>query len=484
MISGSIFDAIVPGRAREGGYREIWRIAYPLIIMSASHTVMQFCDRKFLAMNSTEDVSAALPAGILTFTLFAFFMVTVNFTSALVSQHYGNNDKKACVRSVWNGFYFALFSAFIIIFIVPWIGLAVIDNSMHEPEILRRERLYYIALIPGGAFVCLGAAFSAYFSGQGKTWNIALVNMFSCGLNILLDYLLIFGKLGFPAWGITGAGIATSIANLVSCVIIFVWFICMNQKKYPTRRYRSFDFSYIKKLLSFGSPSGAQVFLDVGAFTVTTFLIGRIDREAMAVTTVALSINMLSFLPLLGLSDATSIVVGQYIGRGKREVAQFIAYRSWVMASLYMILAGAVFICFPEWLIGHFAPVNESGIDFSEVVRLGQLILICAAIFNFFDATKFVFMGALRGAGDTRMVMYICIGCAWGVMVPGVVISIILLKLSVIHVWVFLTCYLACEAGIIYMRFRSGKWKHIKMIERLAENPMQSSMQDIIVPIE
>jgi len=479
--------SLIPGAAKDGGYLEIWQIAYPLIIMSASNTIMQFCDRKFLSLNSTEDVAAALPAGVLTFTLFSFFMVTVNFTSALVSQYFGRQDNAACVRSVWNGFYFALFSALIILFVIPWIGLAVINMGGHSGELLSRERSYYISLIPSGAFVCLGAAFGAYFSGLGKTGYIATVNVFSCLVNIGLDYIMIFGKLGCPAMGIAGAGLATSIATLLSFIILMALFLTRNQKQYPTRKHREFQFDYITRLLKFGTPAGLQCFLEVGAFTMLSFLIGKINQEAMAVTTIVLSINTLSFLPLLGLADATSIVSGQYIGRGHKEIVWQIAARSWIIATFYMIISGLVFILLPEWLVGQFAPSKSGNIGFESIVQLGRTILILAAIFNFFDATKFVFMGALRGAGDTRMVLIICVSCSWGLMVPGILIIILVLKLSLFAVWLFITFHLGVEALLVFLRFISGRWKKINLIERESLSKgdlMQSSQRDIVIPID
>jgi MATE family multidrug resistance protein len=471
-----------PGGSTPGGYLEIGRIAYPLIVMSASHTIMQFTDRKFLAMNSTEDVAAALPAGILSFTLFSFFMVTTSFTSALVAQHHGNRDPVGCVRAAWSGFYFALAAAALILLALPWLGLGIITAGNHPAAILARERNYFIALIPSGAFVCLGVAFSAYFSGQGKTWNVALINLFACALNIALDYLLIFGKWGCPALGIAGAGIATSIASLVSFLCAMAWFLLLDQQRHPTRRHWRISWADIRKLLAFGSPAGLQCFLDVGAFTAITFLIGNINPEAMAVTTIALSINMISFLPLLGLSDATAIVVGQYIGRNRHDVAEQVAWRSWRMASGYMLVAGLIFLVFPTALIGFFAPGGRGAIDFAAILAAGRPILACAAVFNFFDATKFIFMGSLRGAGDTKVLMLICVSGAWLLMVPGVVLLILVVKASVVAVWIYLTAYLLVECLAVLWRFRSGAWKKIEMIQRGA--PLETAHPDGPVPIE
>ncbi len=467
-----------------GGYHEIWRIAYPLIIMSASNTIMQFVDRKFLASYSTAAVAAALPAGALSFVFFSFFMVTLNFTSAIVAQHFGNRDSHGCIRATWNGFYFALFAAVIVVLVMPWIGIRIIDMSGHGKEIILLERRYFIALIPSGAFICLCAPLFSYFSGQGKTWHIAVINLITCSLNVILNYLLIFGNFGFPELGITGAGIATSIASACSLIAVMSWFLGLNQWRHPTRRFRSLNLEEITRLLKFGSPSGLRCFLDVGAFTMMTFLIGRISQAAMAVNTIVLSINMLSFLPMLGLSDATSIVVGQYIGRGKPEVSFRAAFRSWHLAMIYASFMAAIFILFPTWLLNHFSPKTSGPIDFNAVVEAGHRLLPWVAAFNFFSATKFIFMGALRGAGDTWSVMFICVAFSWLIMIPGVVILIVGFGTSITAVWIFLTIYAMLECIIIFLRFKSGKWQNIKMIKRQPHPAEMVSVEPQTAPIE
>ena len=134
-------------KGRPGGYREIMLIAYPLIIMSAGHTVMQFFDRKFLAANSTVDVAAALPAGILSFSMFCFFMVSANFTSALVAQAWGAKKADDCVKSCWNGFYFGLGAAILITFVLPPLGEYFIIKANHSPELTVREVEYFNILL-------------------------------------------------------------------------------------------------------------------------------------------------------------------------------------------------------------------------------------------------------------------------------------------------------------------------------------------------
>ncbi len=452
-------------KGRPGGYREIILIAYPLIIMSAGHTVMQFFDRKFLAENSTVDVAAAFPAGVLSFTMFCFFMVSANFTSALVAQAWGAKKFDDCVKASWNGFYFALVAAFIVTFALPPLGLMIIENSGHSAALIVREKEYFNILMPGGAFICLGAPFFAFFSGRGRTMLVAIINTGGCALNLLLNWIFIFGNLGSPPMGIFGAGLGTALSSVATFFCILIIFLMQPQRHFRTRRARRPNRRMMMTLLSRGAPSGLQVFFELGAFTLVSFLIGHLGAVPMAATTIALSVCSLSFLPLLGTSEATSIVVGQYIGSEQIDISEAATHRAWRMAIVYMTICSTCYVLFPDFLVGLFSPDN-SGADFIEVMRVGKILLICAAIFNFFDATKFIFMGALRGAGDTRAVMVICIASAWLLHAPGVWILAKYFKADVVTIWMYITFYIIFESLLVYWRFRYGAWKKLRLIEK------------------
>lgn len=479
----SISDRIKALFCSEGGLKEILLVAYPLVIMSASHSVMQFFDRMFLAHNSPLDVAAALPAGILSFTLFSFFMVTLNFTSAIVAQYFGSGNMKSCVKAVWNGFYLAVGAALVNVCIMPFIGLALIKLGNHEAEVMLRERQYFLSMLPGTVLICFAAPLFSFFSGQGRTWYVAMINMGGCLMNIILDYLLIFGKFGFPALGITGAGLATSISIFFELIAILWIFLAQDQTKYPTRSNRSFDWNDIKRIFSFGTPAGLQCFFEVGAFTLFAFLMGVLGTDALAATTIMLSINNLSFLPLLGMMDATAILVGQYIGRSAPETSEKVAYRAWLMASCYMLGACALYLLAPHWLIGNFMSSSYDQATVANIMDIGQKILICAAVFNFFDATKFIFMGALRGAGDTKAVLLMSIALNWGLLIPGVLTMIFYFRSPVVHIWMYMTGYLLIECSLFYWRYRCGNWKKIKMIDRTPVPVESEPLNENIPPL-
>lgn len=447
-----------------GGYFELWRIAYPLIIMSAGNTVMQFVDRKFLASNSVADVAAAMPAGILYFTLFSFFMVTANFTSSLVAQYFGANDRRSLLGAVWTGLYFAIGASLLVVFGLPPLGAWIIRMGGHTPDLVARELEYFYALIPSGAFACMSAPLFSFFSGRGKTGPVAVINTVACLLNVPLNYAFIFGFGVIPPLGILGAGIATSLCSMFSFLAVLFWFLRYNQEEFPTRSVRDFRFEYLWKLLRYGTPAGLQTFFDVGAFTLITFLVGTLGELQLAAHVIALSINNMFFIPLLGLSDATSILSGQYIGKKRPDVSEAVVYRAWRMGLVYMCGGAIIYLFFPVALAEMFRPAEETP-GFSQVVELTRWLLVSAVFFNFVDTVKFIFMGALRGAGDTRAVLFICSGCGYLLMVPGVFLLIKGLELSVIWVWCYLVMVALTESVLILRRYRSGKWRKIKLID-------------------
>lgn len=392
-------------------------------------------------------------------------MITTNFTSAVVSQYHGKNDFKSCARVPWAGFWFALFSGLFISFTMRPVGIMFLEFSNHQPEVLSKEIEYFSILMCGGGFVCLNSAFSSFFNGQGRTWTVAIIQFICCIVNIVLDYILIFGKFGFPEMGITGAALATTAAMILAFLISFGLFLLQNQKKFPTWAVRGFYFADLKRLFKFGAPSGFQVLCEVGAFTVMIFLIGKTGKSELAASTIILSINMLSFLPLLALAEAASISVGRYIGKMKKHISKKAAFNTWRMALIHVTFMSIMFLIFPKELISVFAPSGENSAKFANVREIAEKIIYCVVIFNFFEATMFSFLGSLRGAGDTSASMRIIISVAWGVWIPITVIGIYFLNFGVISVWAIYVVYVFIIGILLFRRFNSDKWQKIKIIE-------------------
>lgn len=456
----------------------IWKLAYPLIIMNVGLTIMHFCDRKFLAMYSSDAVAAALPAGILSYTLICFFQLLIAYSATIIAQYFGRGEIQSCIRTCWNAFYLAIAFFIFTLVLAPWIGINIIDHTAHEHRILLLEREYFITLIPSGFFMCLSTSLISFFNGLGRTCYAAIINLIAVLINGVLDYMMIFGIGGFPEMGIRGAGIATSIACGLNFLITLGIFLLQNQQKYPTRQNRQYAPEEIRRLFKFGVPSALQALSDIGAFALFSFLIGFINPDAMVITTVILTINNLAFFPMLGLAESGAILTGQIIGAKHTNLVYRVVKRVWFLAVIYMLFIAIFYLLLPEWLIEQFAPNNETErLHFDTLLETGKILLGCALCYNFFDATKFVIMSVLRGAGDTRACVIINLICAWGVMIPGTLLLILYLRTGIVTVWVYTSCCVVLEASIMYLRFRSERWKQIRVIHSEETNTLPTAAE-------
>lgn len=447
-------------------YFRIFKIAAPLILINATQVVMQLCDRKFLSLLGSEHLAAALPGGVLAYTMGSFFFVTTAFSVPMIAQHFGKKEYKVCARIPWTAFWYALAAGLLCSLVISPLGENVIHLfSRAQPDLACLMLDYYRTLMPGIGCSLIMVAFCSFFSGRGITWVPAIIQVAMCLLNIFFNWVFIFGECGVPRMEMAGAGIGTTLANICGMLFATAFFLFFApQKYYPTRKLRFPKWFDLKRLLKFGSAAGFQVFSEVGAFTVVTFIIGKMGVVAAATCTVAMSLNLISFMPLTGISEATCIVTGQAIGRRRIQQAENTPYQSWQVAWIYLLIVGIVYIFFPEPLINFFKPEDPAQLArFGEIVEQGRIVLFCVALFSFSDAVVFVFTGAMRGAGDTTVPMIIYSSMHWLLWVP-LTYLMVEMRAPTTVLWGYLVVHMALIATMMYLRFRSGAWKKMKVL--------------------
>jgi MATE family multidrug resistance protein len=458
-----------PWGGTPGGILEVLHIAYPLILSTGSHTIMRFVDRLFLAWLGPENIAAGSPAGLTSFTIMSFFLGVAAYTNTFVAQYYGAGQLSRCGRSTWQGIYFSLITWPLLLVFAPLAG-EIFRLVGHAPEVQELEVQYFSILMMGAGTVPLSAALSAFFTGRGRTRVIMAVNFIANGVNVALDYCLIFGRWGFPQLGIRGAAVATVLSHFLLVAILFVLFLRReHRERYATGRAR-LDSDLFRRMLRFGAPSGIQTFLDVAAFSSFVLFVGRIGVTELAVSNICLSINLFAFLPLTGFSVATQTLVGQYIGRRNPPTAEKSTYSAARVALLYVGSVGVVYLLFPRSLLGIFDRGGFSSEEFEYVVAMGKPILILMVLFGVFDALNLVFAGALKGAGDTRFIMWALITIAWVFFVPPVYLIVEVLRLGIFAVWIWLAVYAGILGVVFLVRFRRGKWRRIDVLGRTGES--------------
>ncbi|MEO5368260.1 MAG: MATE family efflux transporter [Magnetococcus sp. WYHC-3] len=456
-------------------------MAYPLVLSMGTFTLMQFIDRVFLAHYSSVSIQAALPAGILSFTLICFFHALAGYAGTFVAQYHGAGQAEGCVRATAQGVWLALFSWPLIVALIP-VGFWLMKISGHAPDVLREEFRFFWILMASGVVVPLGTAVSGYFLGRGRMLSNTLSCMAGCLLNIVLDYVMIFGHWGCPRMGITGAAIATSIAGCVAPVVQLVLFLRDPvTQRMGWRRALALDWPLLRRMIRYGVPSGGHLLVDVGSFTFFVLMTGRLDPLSFAASNIGFSINSVAFMPLLAISIAASILVGQHQGRRDSVSAARAGWTALKIGGVYMFLAGLSFVLFPSGYYSLFYS-QEATYTLDQLVNTGRPMMFLMAVWGIFDTVNIVLAGALKGAGDTRFVVLYMLVLGWLVWLPGEW-ALIHYQCGILAAWAWLAVYVIFLSVGFWRRWQSGKWKNIDLIER--ETPLlptRTGTEGLVVP--
>jgi MATE family multidrug resistance protein len=336
----------------------------------------------------------------------------------------------------------------------------------HAPEVQRLEVTYFRILALGSVFNVLGVTLSCFYSGRGLTWTVMIVNFTGAAVNVPLDYALINGVWGFPELGIAGAGIATVAAAVVMTVMwVFLIFTPEHDVEYGVWRERAFDRELFGRLMRFGLPGGVQFFVDIFAFTLFLFIMGRLGTDQLAATNIAFSISMLTFMPMTGFALATSILVAQAIGRNQPEDGVEVTTSALQLTMAYMVSVAAVLILAPEWLLDLFKSRDYSEAQYAVIRDMGVVLLRFVAVFCVFDALNLIYAATIKGAGDTRFVMWTIGILSFQIMVVPVYVGVEFFGAGLYTAWMFATGYVCLIALVFRWRYRQGKWKSMRVIE-------------------
>jgi multidrug resistance protein, MATE family len=461
-------------RHAEGGYRQILRIAFPLILSTGSWSLQHFVDRMFLAWYSPAALAASTPAGILNFTLMSLFIGTAGYVSTFVAQYVGAGRDERIGPTIWQGLYVALVGTIIILLLIP-LADPVFRLIGHDPEIRRYEVVYFRVLCLGAFPAIAASALSGFFSGRGETWPVMWANLLATAVNIVLDYLLIFGVGGFPEMGIGGAAIATNISMIAALLVYFGLMLRRDRDgRFHVIRGWRFDPALFSRILRFGLPSGVQFFVDLAGFTIFLLIVGRLGTASLAATNIAFNINTLAFMPMMGLGMAITILVGQHLGRENPRLAERCVTSGLRITLLYMGAVALLYVLAPGVFLAPYAWRAEAG-SFDEIGRLATVLLRFVALYSLFDVLSIVYAAALKGAGDTRFVMLMMAGLSGGVLILPTYLAVERFRGGILAGWTIATAYVSLLGVAFYLRFRAGQWKDMRVIERQAPQSSQRS---------
>ena len=460
-----------------GGYHETLAIAFPLILSTSSWSILMFVDRLFLTWFSEDSIAASVPAGVVQFTAVSLFLGTAMYVSTFVAQYFGSNQKEKIGCAVWQGIYFSFSAMIFMLLLIPLAG-PIFSLANHSESVQILERKYFVILCYGGFFPVASSAISSFFSGLGRTWTVMWVNFIGVGINIILDYALIFGKFGSPRLGIEGAAIASVIGMAFTFFLFLIFFLKPRYRlEFETWKGRNFNFDVLKQLIIYGLPNGIQFTISIFGYTFFIMMVGRYGLTELAATNITLSINNLAFMPLVGLGIAVSVMVGQNLGNNNPQQAEYSVWSAFHIGFAYSALLAALYTLIPGFFLAPFGKELDPG-RFKEITAYSIILLQFVAIYSMFDAVNFVFSAAIKGAGDTRFVMKLILLLSTTILIIPAYLVVNVLELHLFYAWACMTVYSLITAIAFVIRFKQGKWKKMLVIEP-SETHFQSNHPNV-----
>ena len=445
-------------------YRAILRVAAPLIISMSAQVIMQFIDALFLAWYSPEAIAAVAPAGMMVWLVVSFFNGAAGYTAVFVSQYAGARRPDRLAPVVWQGIWFGVAAGGLIALLALVRG-PLFDAVGHAPEVRRLETTFFGICCLAGPCILVSSALSGFFAGRRKTAVPMGVQLAGLALNAALDYLLIFGKLGAPRLGMAGAAWATVVAQMLVLALLAALFLAPGaRREFGTWRGRALDRELLGRLIRFGLPQGARYTVEMVAWTCFLFVVGRIGTMELASTNIAWRINAIAFFPIVGLSQAVSVVVGQTQGAGRPDLSARATWRGVALTQIWMVSAALLFVLAPGPLYALFQGANDAAAGtFTQVRELGAVLLRYVAAYCLLDGMNIVVLGALQAAGDTRWTLAVSallhalfIGLMWVGDAVGT---------GLMNQWLLATVSVLVQGLVWLARFFEGAWRRMSVLE-------------------
>ena len=451
------------------GAKEVLIVALPMVISSLSWTVMTFVDRMMLRWVSGDSMSAAFQANIVWFSFLCLPLGICSYANSFVSQYFGDGQNQEIGTSVWQAIWFAVFCIPLVALGIP-LAPSIFAWANHGPSIEPMEIIYFDTLCIGSGGMLVSQAASAFFSGRGKTSVVMIVDCLFAVVNLVLDYIMIFGYLGCPELGIAGAGYPTAIALwLKACTYVVMMLSRQNRIEFGTGSI-GIDWDLFRRLIRFGGPSGVQMFLDVAGFSVFCLLLGRLGSVETEATSMAFSISSFAFMPIWGLSIAAGILVGQRLGENREDLAERSTWISLILALTYMATISMLYCLVPNIFLSGFFAAEGTGASSNESRELAAILLRFVAAYNLFDASLMVLASAIKGAGDTRFVMLVSLVMTT-LLCVSTYLAVVKLGMGLDICWVLITAWVCILGIIFFFRFRGGKWKKMRVIDMVHVPP-------------
>jgi MATE family multidrug resistance protein len=473
-------SASTPNLSNKPPALELLGIAGPAVVTMVSYTVMQFVDMLIVAKTGPGAVAAVGNGGITAFVTASVLFGTIGLINTFASQSLGAGRPRDGAAYAWNGIWM-IHIYWLLVMLPTAVAMPQLLDSIRtffdveaDPDVTAMSVTYGRISLCGMSLVLAARALAHFFYGVQKAKWVMIGALLANAINVPVSLALVLGLWGLPRMGVAGAAIGTLVGVAIEFGVLLAVFLGPKfNREFGTRVAWRFSKRHCGDILRLGWPAGVMMGNELFCWWVFmgTFIahFGTAHNEA---GWMVLRYMHIAFMPAIGLSMAVTAVVGRVVGAGRHDLATSRMKLGLVMSMAYMGACAVAMIAFREPLIGLFA--KQMAVDgvmdasyIQEVISIGGKVLIVAATFQLFDAMAITLVGALRGAGDTVWPGVVTAVFSWiWILGGGYVAMRYFGQLGSLGPWIGAAMFIITLSLALAWRWRSGKWKNIRVVDR------------------
>ena len=443
-------------RAYTKEFKYNWHLAAPVILGMLGHVLVGFVDNIMVGRLGSAELAAVSLGNSFFFVAMA---LGIGFSTAITPLVAESDSEQNFIKgksTFKHGLILcSVMSLLLFVFILLAKPLLYLMDQPNEVVVLALPYLDIIAisLVP----LIIFQAFKQFSDGLSLTKYPMYATVIANLINIFINYILIFGKWGFPKMGVVGAGVGTLISRLV--MLFLLWFFLKQLKKTKVYlekiQFLVLDSMMLKKIMGLGLPSALQMFFEIGVFTAAIWLSGTLGKNAQAANQITLNLSSMTYMIAVGLGVVATIRVGNQKGLNQAVELRRIAKSVFLMGLIFATFFAALFMVFHELLPRFYLDLDDA-VNFkdnNEVIDLAAQLLIIAGLFQISDSIQVVFLGALRGLQDVKIPTLITFSAYW---IVGFPLSYYLgnsVRYGSVGIWMGLLAGLTAASVFLYLRF-------------------------------
>ena len=433
-----------------------WKLAAPVMLGMLGHTFVSFVDNIMVGQIGTAELAAVSLGNSF---MFIAMSIGIGFSTAitpLIAEADSANNFNSAKSTFKHGLFLCTVLG-ILLYLFVFFAKPLM-YLMKQPEQVVELAIPYLDLVAFSLIpLVIFQALKQFSDGMSMTRYPMYATLLANISNVILNYLLIFGKFGFPELGIVGAAYGTLLSRII--MLIYLWWLLANKERsralVTNIKLFVLDKLMLKKLINFGTPSAMQMFFEVAIFTSAIWLSGLLGKNPQAANQIALNLSSMTFMVAMGLSVASMVRVGNQKGLQNFKELRRIAFSIFLLGLLLAIFFGAIFFLFHKSLPKIYVDLNDvkNYSDNLEVIEIASQLLFAAAIFQISDTIQVLVLGALRGLQDVKIPTIITFISYW---VIGFPVSYFLGKEDVygsFGIWLGLLAGLSTAAILLFLRF-------------------------------